>query len=287
MTFRLAAIQPHTFSGDEEKKNVELAVHWMKRASDAGADLVLFPEGFPGPTNPENQYNAVETLRNMARILKLHVVAGGLEQTTEKKYHVVSYLIDDTGALVGTYRRTTPIGPYIYRDIPAWNFDYQESSDPPQVLHTRLGRLGILMCSEVYVPELSRILALQGADLILYPAGGAINELLPTWRTMVWARAIENLVYTAAVQNLYADDEQGVGTIAAPELVVAAAEGEEMLLAEIDTERLAFLRARDEHIEFPKPYTTIPGVMKWRRPEIYQALVSKVALPSETENTSS
>jgi predicted amidohydrolase len=275
MSFRLAAIQPRSDSGTDEYRNVESARRWMRRASDEGADLVLFPEGFPGPTNPANRYEAQAALQDAARRLRLHVLAGGLEPVGESSHHVISYLIDDSGTIVGTYRRTTPTGPYIYRDIDAWNFDYQASADAPGVFETRLGRLGILVCSEVYVPELSRGLALQGADLIVYPAGGAINELLATWRTMVWARAIENLVYTAAVQNLYTDNEEGVGTIAGPESVLAAHTGEAMLLADIDTARLAFLRQRDERIEFPKPYRTIPGVMRWRRPELYGDLTAR------------
>jgi predicted amidohydrolase len=277
VTFTLAAVQPRAFSGVEEEKNIDEAVRWLERAGRAGADLVLFPEGYPGPTNPANSYDAMARLRAAARSLRLHVVAGGLASAGDGTHYVTNVLIDDEGELFGTYRRTTPVGPYIYRDIPAWNFDYVASSDAPQVFETRLGRIGILTCSEVYVPELSRTLALQGADLIVYPAGGAINELLPTWRTMIWARAIENLVYTAAVQNLYAPDEEGVATVASPEAVVASSTREEMLLCTVDTERLEFLRTRDEHIEFPKPYRTIPGVMRWRRPELYASLATKAA----------
>ncbi len=274
MSFRLAAVQPRAFSAADEERNVEEAVRWLQRAHHANADLVLFPEGYPGPTNPANVFDARGPLCAAARDLRLHVIAGGLDPTAGGRYYVTSFIIDDNGDIAGMYRRTTPLGPYIYRDIPAWNFDYEASQDAPTVFSTRLGRIGILTCSEVYVPELSRALTLQGADLIVYPAGGAINELLPTWRTMIWARAIENLVYTAAVQNLYTADEEGVGTIASPEAVVAASTREELLLCDIDTERLTFLRERDEHIEYPKPYRTIPGVVRWRRPELYSSIVA-------------
>ncbi len=182
-------------------------------------------------------------------------------------------LIDDRGQLVGIYRRTTPHGPYVYRDISAWNFDYVESDVPPRVFETRIGRIGMLVCSELYVPELSRLLMLEGADIIAYPAGGAINELLVGWRTLVHARAIENLVFTVACQNLYGEEE-GVGTIAGPEGVLAEAKGEELILADLDLDRLEFLRAENEKIEFPKRYATVPGLQRWRRPELYSALVA-------------
>jgi hypothetical protein len=47
-----------------------------------------------------------------------------------------------------------------------------------------------------------------------------------------------------------------------------------MLVARLDLDRLAWLRAEDEHIVFPKPYATIPGVLRWRRPELYRALTA-------------
>jgi predicted amidohydrolase len=281
MSFRLAAVQPRSHTGAAEARNVDDALRWMERAHAEHADLVLFPEGYPGPTNPDNDFDALRPLAAKAAELGLHVVAGSIEPAGLDRHHVVLHLIDDRGVVADPYRRTTPSGPYIYRDIDPWGFDYVASSREPAVFDTRLGPIGLLVCSEVYVPELARSLALKGAETILFPAGGAINELLPTWRTMVWARAIENLVHTAAVQNLYAPDEEGVGIVAAPEEVLAQSGAEGLLLADLDSDRLAFLRARDERIEFPKPYRTIPGLQRWRRPELYGALTRSGAPSTE------
>jgi predicted amidohydrolase len=269
----IAAIQPRSETGSREHENADAAVDWIHRAADAGADLVVFPEGYPGPTNPANDYSGGDRLRDAARVHRIHVVAGAIEPSADGRHRVTLSLIDDHGEVLHTYRRTTPPGPYVYRDIDAWAFDYAEADEVPRVIETRLGSIGMLVCSELYVPELSRLLAIEGADVILYPAGGAINELLPGWRTLVWARAIENLVYTSATQNLYGDEE-GVGTIAGPEGVLASSAGEGMLVARLDLDRLAWLRAEDEHIVFPKPYATIPGVLRWRRPELYRALTA-------------
>jgi predicted amidohydrolase len=273
MKMRLAAVQPRSHSGADEHLNATEALEWMDRAADAGADLVVFPEGYPGPTNPANSYDAFSPLAERAEQRGLHVVAGRIEPAPDGRFYVVLHLIDDQGATVGVYRRTSPPGPYVYRDLDIWQVDYVEGDAPPRAFRTRLGTIGMLVCSEVYVPELSRILALQDADLIVYPAGGAINELLPTWRTLLWARAIENLVYTSASQNLYAPHEEGVGQIAAPEGVLATSRDAGLVVADLDMDRLEYLRSQDERIEFPKPYSAIPGVMRWRRPEIYRSLV--------------
>ena len=274
MTIRLAVVQPRSSSGDDEYRNAAQAVEWLDRAADEGADLVVFPEGYPGPANPAHQYDAFTPLRERAAARRVHVIASRAEEAPAGHFMTL-HLIDDEGETAGIYQRTTPRGPYLYRDLDAWAFDYVEGVEPPQVFDTKLGRIGMLVCSEVYVPELSRVLALAEADLIVYPAGGAINELLPTWRTLIWARAIENLVYTAAVQNIYAPDEEGVGTIAAPERILAQSGDEGLLIADLDLERLRYLRAEEERILFPKPYEAIPGVLRWRRPELYRTLTAE------------
>lgn len=273
MKIRVAAVQPLSGSGVDENRNATELLNWLRRAAENRADLVVFPEGYPGPINPSNNYDALGPLAKAAADFGLHVIAS--RAVPSGAGHAVELsLIDDRGEILGAYRRTTPRGPYVYRDIEAWNFHYIELNTPPRVFDTRIGRIGMLVCSELYSPELSRLLMLQGVDIIAYPAGGAINELLPGWRTLIYARAIENLVFTVACQNLYGEEE-GVATVASPEGVLAQAKGEGLIVADLDFDRLAFLRAEDEKIEFPKRYATIPGVQRWRRPELYTELVAK------------
>jgi predicted amidohydrolase len=275
---RLALIQPRSASGAAEQTNLEDALGWLTRAAEAGADLVVFPECYPGPANPVSSYDSITAIAERAAELGVHVVAGRIERadSEEERYYVTLHLIDDEGKTVGVYRRTTPNGPYIYRDIPAWDFDYESGAEEPAVYETKLGKIGMLVCSEVYSPELSRVLALKGADLIVYPVGGSVNELLPSWRTVLHARAIENLLYTAACQNLYDEGEEGVAQIAGPEGVLARRADEGIVLADLDMGRLDFLRGEDEKVEFPKRYATVPGLFRWRRPELYGELVSEV-----------
>lgn len=269
MKVRIAAVQPASGSGADEMRNATDAIAWLRRAAETDAQLVVFPEGYPGPVNPANEYDALKPLAKAAAELGVHVIASRAV-ASGSGHSVELNLIDDHGEILGSYRRTTPRGPYVYRDIEAWNFDYVASNAPPRVFDTKIGRIGMLVCSELYFPELSRLLMLQGADIIAYPAGGSINELLPGWRTLVSARAIENLVFTVACQNLYGGGkEEGVGTIAGPEGVLAQSKEEGLILADLDFDRLAFLRAEDEKIEFPKRYATIPGVQRLLRPELY------------------
>ena len=60
---------------------------------------------------------------------------------------------------------------------------------------TEHGKVGLAMCSEVYMPEVTRALALRGAELIFMPAGTDKGKLWATWRNLIWSRAIENLAH--------------------------------------------------------------------------------------------
>lgn len=259
--------------GPDEPRNAEESLEWLDRAAEAGADLVVFPEGYPGPANPDNDYDAFGPLSERAARHGVHVVASRIEPAEGGGHYMTLHLIGDSGEAIGVYRRTVPLGPYIYHDIDAWKFDYVAADGELAVYETRLGRIGLQVCSEVFATESSRVLAIKGADLILYPAGGALNELLPSWRAMVWGRAIENLVYTVATQNIYFDGEEGVGTIAGPEEVLAQSADVGLLVADLDLDRLEFLRSENERIEFPKRYRTMPGIWRWRRPELYGPLL--------------
>jgi len=270
MTLKIAVVQPKTFRLGDEHRNVERALGYLDEAVQRGARIVCFPEMYPGPAHPSNSF-AADELAERAKQHGVYVIKGRIQKEQDgarPRHSVCADLIGPDGRLRGTYRRTEPTTGHIYRDVPAWNFDYLQFDDLP-VFDTEFGRIGVLICSEVYAPELARILALKGAEIVFFPAGALINELMPTWKTMVWARAIENLMYTAACQNLYGVEE-GVAMICSPEAVLAEDRGEAVLVAEADLERVRWLRAQEQKIEIPKQYKVVPGLLRWRRPALFK-----------------
>jgi hypothetical protein len=108
------------------------------------------------------------------------------------------------------------------------------------------------------------------------PIGGALYELMPTWRILVQARAIENLVYVVVSQNLWGKEE-GLAVIAGPEGVLTEGSGPGVVVAELDLDRLSWLREREQQMVIPKPYRAIPGILKERRPSLYAELVDSKA----------
>src|SRR5258707_10648102 len=150
------------------------------------------------------------------------------------------------GRVPARYRRTHPNGPWIYTGGGDWEFQYVAGSDFP-VFETAHGTVGLAMRSEVYMPEVTRALALRGAELIFMPAGKDKRSLWATWRTLLWARAIENLALVVTTQNLFDHGERGLAMVATPEEIVYESTAAGRGLVEVSLDRVPHVRAgRDE-----------------------------------------
>ena len=276
MKLKIAVVQPETLTGDDAPKNVERAVAYIRQAAREGAKLVALPETYPGPYTVPLTYSPDEALSAVARDENVYVVGGALEYVHEGEsghgtcYNCL-YLWGPDGTRVGKYKRTSPPGPWIYEGGKFWDFKYREADELP-VFDTEFGRIGILMCSEVYVPELSRIMALQGAVITLLPAGLWSWQLHDTWRTLLWARAIENLMITATSRNILPGGG-GHAIICGPEEILAESRRPGVLTATVDLDRIQWLRDTMDHRVENWPWRTKPGIFKqWRRPELYRGI---------------
>ena len=170
--FHVAAVQTKTFLGpDEQKRNMESAGEYVAEAAKQGAKFICFPETYPGPWKAPLSYSPILPLTEMARKHGVYIVAGAncpVPDDPARGY--TSQVLVGPDGLIGRYNRTIPKGPWIYKGGRFWDYDYQEADDVP-VFDTPFGKVGILICSEVYSPELSRLLALKGAEIIFLPAG--------------------------------------------------------------------------------------------------------------------
>lgn len=291
---RLGMAQPRTYWGAESRRNLDEALAYVKSAAAQEVDLLAFPENYPGPYRSTDRYEVIEPLQEAAASHGVGLAFGTSIETApgSERFNIATVFVRDDGSIAGTYLRTHPRGPYIYPGGLLWDFDYAESDDFP-VFDMGWGKVGCVTCSEVFVPEVARILALKGAELCVFPAGLLIDELGYTenWRTLVRARAIENLMYAACTVHLFppsfADryrqaplDEapsgsgltRGIAMIASPERVLAQSEAPGILTADLDLDRVRTLRATEEELIVPAPYSTIPGVLSWRRPEVLSEL---------------
>ena len=287
-TIRLSMVQPITHFGPGARQlNLESAEKYVAAAAADGGQLVVFPESFPGLWSAPVTWTPEAELAAMARRYGVYVIGGFAEPTDsagQRCWNTLA-LYGPDGAEVGKYRRTTPTGaPWIYKGGRFWDFDWVNAVELP-VFQTDLGRIGIVMCSEVYATECSRAMALQGADLTVLPAGlpGPRSSLYQTWRTLVWARAIENLMYTAVCGNtLHPDADpdgikgQGLTMICSPEEILLDTGDDGVHTADLDLDRLRFLRDSRDRLPAPDekdvPWGVKPGNLRdWRRDAVLQA----------------
>lgn len=271
MKVKVAAVQTKTFfEGNEQRQNIEMARRYVAEASALGAQFVCFPETYPGPWKAPLTYSPVEALEAMAQEHRVYLVAGAnCPVPGDPGRGYCSQILVGPQGLIGRYNRTTPRGPWIYKGGRFWDFDYQEGEALP-VFETPLGKVGILICSEVYAPELSRVLALKGAEILFLPAGISKYELHDTWRNLIWARAIENLAYTVTCQNIFGA-EDGLAMICSPEEILAESLKPGIVVAECDLERIRWLREQRDLYGPPMPWRTKPGVLRdWRIPGLYR-----------------
>jgi predicted amidohydrolase len=172
MTFRIAVVQPITNPIGEDEKNVADAVKFIERAKAEGADFVCFPETYPGPWRMPATFDPTPRLAEAAAKHGINVVYGTIEPLSHNEgtaHNLICMAYGDGRAPV-SYRRTHPNGPWIYTGGKWWEFQYVPGNEFP-VFDTAHGKVGLAMCSEAYMPEVTRALALRGAELIFMPAG--------------------------------------------------------------------------------------------------------------------
>jgi predicted amidohydrolase len=294
---RLGVVQPHSYAGADAPRMLDDALDHVAQAAAQGIDLLVFPETYPGPVSWHTRYEVVEPLRRAAMEHGVALVASTTEpiEGSERAFHIACVVIDSDGEELGRYRRTHPRGE-VYRGLyasgPFWEFEYVPADELP-VFEMPWGTLGVSICSEVYVPEVARSLARQGAELCVFPTGAMIVDLgfAENWQAMVRARAIENLMYTATTMNLFDDElrsahagkglvpvdpatglNAGHAMIASPEQVMGTMRGTGILAADLDLDYIRRMRAEPEFPEgivVPPPYASLPGLPNLSRPELF------------------
>ena len=267
-------------------RNIEQIVHLADRAANAHAKLVLFPElsltGFL-PNHPETNHAAwlrqalqfarstaerldgpsVRTLTMMAQQIGIYIAAGLLEDAGNVLYN--THILVGPQGLAGAWRKM---------HIPMFEMPFYNGGPAPSVADTPLGRIGINICFDALIPESTRLLAVQNAEIVLFPfaadpppvtAAGWAAWAGPALR----ARCQENGLFGVAAN--YSGHVQCTGVeqtfpggamVTGPrgEVLAEQAEGGNLLLQELSAADLLAARAEPEYL------------FRFRRPELYGSL---------------
>ena len=199
-------------------RNVQTALSHVAQAARGGAKLVCLPELFrslyfcqkqdykcfqlaepiPGPTT--------QLLSAAAKKHKITLVSSLFEKRTGGLYHNTAVVFGPNGKILGTYRKMH------IPDDPGFNekFYFTPGDTGFQPIDTPVGRLGILVCWDQWYPEAARLMALRGAQILIYPtaigwARGEKKEVCQTqrnaWQTIQRSHAIANGLFVLSINR--------------------------------------------------------------------------------------
>lgn len=278
--------------GSTREDNLAESFDAIREAADAGAELVLLPELHLGPyfcqvedTNNFDQAEPIpgpttEALGALAREVEVVIVASLFERRAPGLYHNTAVVLEKDGTLAGRYRKMhIPDDPGYYE-----KFYFTPGDIGFKPIETSLGKLGILVCWDQWYPEAARLMALAGADLLLYPTAIGWNpddpedermRQLNAWITVQRGHAVANGLPVLSCNRIGHEpdpspnsagiDFWGNSFVAGPQgefLAHAGVEERHVMIVEID-------RARSEAVRRIWPF------LRDRRIDEYGGLVKR------------
>lgn len=183
--------------------------YFVDAVSDYESDFILFPELFNAPLMAEfDNQNPAEAIRSLARYTEeifkkcrelavsynVNIIAGSMPVLEDKNLYNVTYLCRRDGTS-DSYYKIHPTPSEVYD----WGM---KGGQEIKVFDTDCGRIGILVCYDVEFPEMPRLLALQGMDILFVPFMTDTQNGYNRVRCCAQARAIENECYVAISGNV-------------------------------------------------------------------------------------
>jgi predicted amidohydrolase len=200
VTVALAQIEPATL---DKKANLQKFDDRMETAAKMGARLVVFPElALTGYACGDSFFDVAEKVPGRstthicetAKRLHLHVVWGMPERGLAGVIYNSAVLVGPEGHL-GTWRKHTLPGHASDLGGPGAFPDrrFFRSGRHSPIFDTAVGKLGLMVCYDIFFPEIARLLTLKGADLLVGISGSPAFER-PIFEPLVTARAMENTI---------------------------------------------------------------------------------------------
>lgn len=288
---KVAAVQMRcAVSVEDNLRHAEELVH---SAAAQGAQLVLLPELWERPyfcqerryeyyqyALPLMENPAVQMGQRLAKELQIVLPISFFERDVNQLYNSIA-CIDAGGEVLGVYRKTHIPDDHFYQE----KFYFKPGNTGFKVFATRYGKIGIGICWDQWFSETARCLALNGAELLLYPTAIGSEPILatdsmPHWRRVMQGHSAANLMPVIAANRIGLEQVEpceangsqrsalefygssfmtdGTGALVQD----AGRDREEILLAEYDLDALA-----EDRLSW--------GLFRDRRPECYQDIVSK------------
>lgn len=215
----------------DRQTNLDYSIAKIHEAAANNADLVILPELHLGPYFCQNEdYNhfdlaqaipgpTTEVLAEVAKQAKVVIVSTIFEKRAPGLYHNTAVVFDKDGSIAGKYRKMhIPDDPGFYEK---YFFTPGDLGFTP--IQTSIGKLGVLICWDQWYPEAARLMALAGAELLIYPTaiGWDANDTeeeqqrqLEAWVTVQRGHAVANGLPVIACNRIgfekAPDSDQGI-----------------------------------------------------------------------------
>ena len=250
----VAACVQMAVTPNDVQANVEKGVVWLEKAvKEHEAQLVVFPEtvttSFVTGLDAYQLWDLVDEvpgrisreIQAAAKAHGVHVVWPSYRRGLARGVvYNSSILIGPDGEIIGIYDKTHPF-PLERSDCGGW----VTVGNRADVFETALGSIGMIICYDGDFPELSRLLAVKGAEIILRPS--ALLRSFDIWQMTNQARAYDNHVYVVATNAVGPDAGGsyyfGHSMIVTPIAwrLAQARGGEEIISAELDPDPLRYV----------------------------------------------
>jgi len=250
-------------------ENIKKIESQVTKAKQQGAELVVFPElSLTGYTMRDQIYELAETipghsttaLEKSAKKTGAYIVFGmpELSEKTQATVYNAAVLVGPDG-FIGKYRKIYLPTHSVFEEKRYFRPGYQTA-----VFETELGKIGLIICYDIFFPEVSRLTRLQGAQLIVcISASPATRRTF--FETLTAARAIENTAFLAYVNLVGIED--GLQFWGGSRLV--GPNGKTLVQAKYDEEDLVVGEISYADI---RPTETFVPILKDLRPELFDKL---------------
>lgn len=269
----------------ETDENVATAEHLIRDAADKGANIVLIQELFQNlyfcqEENPDHfalakpfEDNAVlGHFQSLAEELKVVLPISFFEKAHNAHFNSLA-IIDADGECLGVYRKSHIPHGYGYQE----KFYFNPGDTGFQVWDTAVGRIGCGICWDQWFPECARAMALQGADILLYPTaiGSEISGDAPSsmrkWQRAMQGHAVSNAVVVVASNRIGRESFGDTHLDFCGSSFIADQSGE--LVAEADQETEGVITATID-MDAVRKERDMWAYFRDRRPELYADIMT-------------
>jgi N-carbamoylputrescine amidase len=271
-------------SGPDREANIANAERLIREAAKQGANVILIQELFESPyfckdhlakhfelALPIAENPAVRRLAKVAAELSV-VLPLSVFERAENAYFNTLVMVDADGRTLGIYRKShIPESPGYHE-----KFYFSPGDTGFRVWPTRHGRLGVAVCWDQWFPESARAMALQGAEILLYPTAIGSEPQDPSldsrwhWQRTMQGHAAANVMPLVASNRIGRERGEKVEMTFYGHSFIADHTGE--IVAQADDHSEQILTATFD-LDAIRRYRHSWGVFRDRRPDLYAPLL--------------